>query len=100
MAERAPLNILLVILAGAPLILTVVDFVLAQGNQSLRAEVDQRRRVIDQAAQLAHANQTLIRQIAVTAVKSRDNKLRELLSQNGITINVTPPAPTDDAKGG
>jgi hypothetical protein len=98
MAERATLNVLLVIVAGAPLVFTVVDFVLAQGNHSLRAEVDQRQHLIEQGAQLARINQVLIRQIAVTAVKGRDGKLRELLSQNGITINVNPPP--DDAKGG
>jgi hypothetical protein len=100
MPERAPLNILLVILAAAPLVFTVVDFVLAQGNHSLRAEVDQRQRLIDQNAQLARVNQVLMRQIAMAAVKNQDSKLRELLSRNGITINVSPTPPADSGKGG
>jgi hypothetical protein len=100
MAERAPLNILLVILAAVPLIFTVVDFVLAQGNRSLRAEVDQRQRLIDQNTQLARVNQVLVRQIAVAAVKNQDSKLRELLSRNGITIAPPPTPPADGGKGG
>jgi hypothetical protein len=100
MAERAGFNTLLVILAAAPLVFTVVDFVLTQGNRSLRAEVDQRQHLIDQNAQLARVNQVLMRQIAVAAVKNQDNKLRELLSRNGITINVPPTPPADSGKGG
>ena len=41
-----------------------------------------------------------MRQIAVAAVKSRDGKLRDLLSQNGITINVAAPPAADNGKGG
>jgi hypothetical protein len=100
MAERAPLNTLLVIVAAAPLVFTVVDFVLARGNHSLRAEVDRRQHLINQGAQLAHVNQALIRQIAVAAVKNRDSKLRELLSRNGITVNIAPAPPADESKGG
>ena len=100
MAERAPLNILLVILAAVPLVFTVVDFVLAQGNRSLRTEVDRRQRLIDQNTQLARVNQVLMRQIATAAVKNQDSKLRELLSRNGITINAPAPPPSDGGKGG
>ena len=100
MAERGALNTALVVLAAAPLILTIVDFVLVQGNHSLRAEVDQRQHLINQSAQLTRVNQALVRQIAVAAVKSRDGKLRELLSQNGITINVSPTPAPDNGKGG
>jgi hypothetical protein len=103
MAERAPLNILLVIVAAVPLVVTVVDFLLAQGNHSLRSEVNQRQHLINQGAQLAHVNQALIRQIAVVAVRDRDSRLRELLSRNGITVNIAPGAPgapADEGKGG
>jgi len=100
MAERTALNTLLVLGAAVPLVLVGVDFVLAQRNHSLRTEVEMRQHVINQNAQLTRVNQALIRQIAVAAVKSRDAKLRELLSQNGITINVAPASPADDNKGG
>jgi len=99
MAGRAPVNILLVILAAVPLVFTVVDFVLAQGNHSLSAEVEQRQRLIDQNAQLARVNQAVMRQIAIAAIKNQDSSLRELLSRNGITINLPPTNPADDGKG-
>ena len=100
MAGRAALSTLLVIVAAVPLVAVVGDFVVARGNHSLRTEVDRRQHLINQGAQLAHVNQALIRQIAVVAVKDRNAKLRELLSQNGITINVTPAPSPDGGKGG
>jgi len=100
MAGRAALNALLVISAAVPLVCTAVDFVLAQGNRTLRAEIDRRQRVIDQNAQLARVNQVLMQQIAIAAVKNQDSKLRELLSRNGITINVPPTPSADSGKGG
>jgi hypothetical protein len=100
MADRAPLNILLVILAAVPLVFTVVNFVLAHGNQTLRAEVDRRQYLIDQNAQLARVNQVLLQQVAIAAVKNQDSRLRELLSRNGITINAPATPPADRGKGG
>lgn len=100
MGGRAPLNALLVLLAVSPVALTVVDFVMARNNQALRVEIDKRQHLINQGAQLAHANQALIRQIALAAVKDRDGRLRELLSRNGITVNIAPVPPADSGKGG
>lgn len=98
MPERGALNLLLVILAAAPLVLTTADFVLAQGNQSLRADLSRRQHQITESVQIARVNQVLIRQIAMAAVKSKDGKLRDLLSRNGITIRINPPSPAGDGK--
>ena len=92
MPGRGGLNTLLVVVAAVPLLLTVVDFVLARGNQSLQAELARRQHQIAEGAQIAHANQLLVRQIAVTAVRDKNAQLRELLSRNGITIKITPKA--------
>lgn len=92
MPGRGGLNTLLVVLAAVPLLLTFVDFVLARGNQSLQAELARRQHLIAEGAQIAHANQLLVRQIAVTAIKDKDAQLRDLLSRNGITVKVTPKA--------
>jgi len=100
MRDRPGLNLLLVIVAALPLVGAVVNFVLAQGNHSLRSAVNQRQHEIAQGAQLAHANEALIRQIAVVAVKNHDDRLRELLTRSGITINVTPPAPSGASSDG
>jgi heme exporter protein D len=98
MGGRGGFNILLVVLAAVPLVVTIVDFVLAQGNQALQAEVSRRQHRIAEGAQLARIDQVLIRQIAVAALKNRDAKLRDLLSRNGITIRVTPASPSGDGK--
>src|SRR5690242_17136941 len=100
MAERAPLNLLLVLVAAVPLVLAGVDFVLAERNQSLRHDVDMRQQVINQNPHLRTVNQQLIRLIATAVVKNRDDKLRELLSRNGITINITAPPSQDGGNGG
>jgi hypothetical protein len=101
MRERPALNAALVVLAAVPLVLTIVDFVLAQGNYALRTEVARRQHAIGEGAQLARVTQALIREIAVTAVKGKDDKLRELLSKNGITVKVNPAPPSSgDGRGG
>jgi hypothetical protein len=101
MRDRPGLALLLVIIAALPVLGSIVDFVLAQGNHSLRSAVNQRQHAIAQGAQLAHVNEVLIREIAVAAVKNHDDKLRDLLGRNGIRINVTQPGPANEAgKGG
>jgi len=99
MGGRTALNALLVALAAIPLVLTIVDFVVAQGNQALRAEVGRRQHVIVEGAQLARINQVLIREIAVAAVKNKDVKLHDLLTRNGIAIKIASP-PAGDGKPG
>ncbi|HEX3954068.1 MAG TPA: hypothetical protein VHW90_10880 [Stellaceae bacterium] len=95
MADRTALNTLLVVAAAAPLVLTVADFVSAEGNLSLRAEIERRQMLVHEETQLAQLNQNVVRQIAVAMVRFHDSKLRELLTQHGVTINLpaaNPPA--------
>jgi hypothetical protein len=84
---------LLVALSGITVVLVVAYIVLAQDNRSIQAEVNQRQQFINQSIQLGRINDTLIRALAAAAVDSNDDKLRELLAQNGITINPTTGAP-------
>ena len=84
---------LLVALSGITLILVVVYIVLIQDNRSVQAEVNQRQQFINQSIQLGRINDTLVRALAAAAVDSKDDKLRDLLAQNGITINPTTGAP-------
>src|SRR5947199_4830980 len=76
-------------LAGITLVLAVVYIVLVQENRSVQAEVNQRQQFINQGIQLGRINDALIRALAAAAVDNNDDKLRELLAQNGITINPT-----------
>jgi hypothetical protein len=74
-------------LSGLTFALVVTYIVLVQDNRSVQAEVNQRQQFINQSIQLGRVNEALIRALATTAVSSKDDKLRELLTQNGITIN-------------
>jgi type II secretory pathway component PulM len=82
---------LLVAASGMTLILVVAYIVLVQDDHTMQAEVNQRQQFINQSIQLGRVDETLIRVLAANAGK--DDKLRELLAQNGISINATTGAP-------
>ena len=88
---------LLVALSGITVALVVAYIVLNQDNRSVQAEVNQRQQFINQSIQLGRINDALIRALAAAAVEHNDDKLRELLAQNGITINPTTGAPERQA---
>jgi hypothetical protein len=91
------LNRLLVALSGITLALVIAYIVLIQENRSVQAEVNRRQQFINQSIQLGRINDALIRALAAEAVNNNDDKLRELLAQNGITINPTTGAPERQA---
>ena len=91
MRGRSLLPLLLVIAAALPLLLVVTDFVIVQGNRSLQTQVTQRQHVINEGMQLVRANGLLARHIAVAAVTTHDDRLRDLLSRNGITLKTQAP---------
>jgi hypothetical protein len=82
---------LLVALSGITLILVVAYIILAQDNRSIQAEVNRRQQFINQGIQLSRVNEALIR--ALTAAANTDEKLRDLLAQNGITTKPPTGAP-------
>ena len=88
---------LLVALSGIALILVVVYIVLIQDNRSVQAGINQRQQFINQSIQLGRINDALIRALAAAAVSNKDDKLHDLLAQNGITINPTTGAPEREA---
>ena len=84
---------LLVALSGISLILVIAYIVVIQDNRSIQAEINQRQQFINQSIQLGRIEDTLVRALAATAVDSKDDKLRDLLAQDGITINPKTGAP-------
>jgi hypothetical protein len=91
-------------LAGFALVLVVAYIALVQDNRSVQAEVNRRQQYINQSTQLGRVNEALVRALAAAAVSEKDDKLRDLLAQNGITINAAgeperpqPAAPPADA---
>ena len=82
---------LLVALSGITLVLVVAYIILVQDDHTMQAEVNQRQQFINQSIQLGRVDEALIRVLAANAGK--DDTLRELLAQNGISINATTGAP-------
>jgi hypothetical protein len=80
-------------LSGVTLVLVAAYVILAQDNRAIQAEVNQRQQFINQSIQLGRVNEALIRALAAGAVNDKDDKLHELLAQNGIAINPTTGAP-------
>jgi hypothetical protein len=78
---------LMVVLAGLTLALVIAYLIVAQENRTVQAEVNRRQQFINQSVELARINDALIRALATAAVNKKDDKLRDLLTQNGITIN-------------
>ena len=72
--------------AGA---LIVAYIVLVQDNRTVQADVNRRQQFINQSIQLGRVNEALIRALAAAAVSNNDDKLRDLLAENGITINAS-----------
>lgn len=86
-------------LSGVTLVLVVVYLFFAQGNRSVQAEVSQRQQFISQSIEFNRIDNALIQAIAASAITSKDDKLRDLLTQNGITINPATGAPAVKATG-
>jgi type II secretory pathway component PulM len=84
-------------LSGITLVLVVVYLFLVQANRSVQAEVNQRQQFINQSIEFNRINNALIQALAATAVNDNDDKLRDLLTQNGITINPTTGKPFEKA---
>ena len=74
-------------LAAAAGALVVAYIILVQDNRTVQADVNRRQQFINQSLQLGRINEALIRALAAAAVSNKDDKLRDLLADNGITIN-------------
>jgi len=74
-------------LAASALLLVVAYIILVQDNRAVQADVSRRQQFINQSLQLGRINDVLIRALAAAAASNKDDKLRELLAQNGITIS-------------
>lgn len=74
-------------LSGLSVALVVAYIVLVQDNRAVQLDVNQRQQFINQSLQLGRINEALVHAIAAAAVNGKDDKLRDLLAQNGITVN-------------
>ena len=76
-------------LSGLTLAFVVAYMVLVQDNRTVQADVNRRQQFINQSIQLGRVNEALIRALAAAAVSNNDDKLRDLLADNGIAINAS-----------
>jgi len=91
-------------LAVATLVLVVINSVVFLRNQAAQVEVNRRQEFINQSVQLGRVHDYLVRALATVATNNKDDSLRALLAEHGITFNVTPtaapaPAPAAPASG-
>jgi hypothetical protein len=83
-------------LSALALVLVVAYIVLVQDNRRVQVDVNRRQQFINQSLQLGRINEALVRALAAGAVSNKDDKLRDLLGENGITINAAgEPVPSE-----
>ena len=76
-------------LSAAAMALVVIYIILVQDNRAVQADVNRRQQFINQSIQFGRINEALVRALAAAAVSNKDDKLRELLADSGITINAS-----------
>jgi hypothetical protein len=79
-------------LAGISVVLVIGNGFLFLTNQSAQAVINQRQQFINQSAQLGRLQEGLVRALATSAANNKDDQLRDLLAQHGISFTVNPPA--------
>ena len=81
-------------LAGLSVILVISNGILFLVNQDAQATINRRQQFINQSVQLGRVNEALVRALATSAASNKDNQLRDLLAQHGITFQINPPQPS------
>ena len=80
--------------AALGVILALTNMVLFERNRSLQAEVGSRAQYIQQSVQLEGLQREIVNAIANLAVRNKDDALKTILTQQGITFNAAPPEST------
>jgi hypothetical protein len=89
-----------VALGALTIVLVVVNFFVLSSNQSIQAEANQRQQFINQSVQLKRVDDLLIRAIAQASINAKDDKLRDLLTQQGVTMTAPASEPAPGGMGG
>ena len=85
-------------LAVLMLVLVLVNILMSLGNQSLRAEVNQRQQFLAQSMQLEGLHREIVTVLATVALKTNNDQLKSLLASQGINFGQPPPPPAGSAK--
>jgi len=84
-------------LAVLMLVLVLVNILMSFGNQSVRAEVNERQQFLAQSMQLEGLHREIITVLATVALKTNNDQLKSLLASQGINFG-QPPPPAGSAK--
>lgn len=84
----------LVVLAGAALLLVIANGVLFTQNRSAQAELSARQQYLQQTVGLESLYRDIVKALAELAVKNNDPQLLQMLAAQGINVSVTPSAAT------
>jgi uncharacterized protein YpmS len=82
------------LLALLILVVVCVNTFLLSENRSRQAEVNARQQFINQSIQLSRLHQDLVNTLASTSVQNKNDALRQILAEVGITV--TPRDPSAD----
>jgi len=85
-------------LAVLMVVLVLVNILMSLGNQSLRAEVNERQQFLAQSMQLEGLHREIITVLATVALKTNNDQLKSLLASQGINFGQPPPPPAGSAK--
>lgn len=80
--------------AGLTLLLALVNITLFTVNRSAQAEVAARAQYLQQTTELQGLYRQIAQALGELAVRTNDGQLRDLLANEGLTINA-PPAPPE-----
>jgi len=80
--------------AALAVVLAFTNMILLERNRSLQQEVSSRAQYIQQSVQLEGLHREIVNAIANLAVRNKDDALKTVLTQQGITFNVGQPEPT------
>jgi hypothetical protein len=75
-------------------VLAFTNMILFERNRSLQGEVSARAQYIQQSVQLEGLHREIVNAIANLAVRNKDDALKTILTQQGITFNVGQPETT------
>ena len=79
--------------AALAVVLAFTNMILFERNRSLQQEVSSRAQYIQQSVQLEGLHREIVNAIANLAVRNKDDALKTVLTQQGITFNMGQPEP-------
>jgi len=85
------LQVCVTVVAALGAVLAVTNTVLFERNRALQGEIGSRAQFIQQSVQLEALNREIVNAIAGLAVRNKDDALKTILIQQGITFNVGQP---------